>query len=658
VLFSSASQASPDDLDARQDLFVWSGGAIRLVSIGPDGGNGPFDVCQPVDYPTPCRSATISRDGTRVYFITQESLLSTDADSHDDVYERSGSTTRLISAGPSSGGTSVPAEFADASDDGSHVFFFTDRSLVPADTDPLLDLYERSGNVTSLVSTGPYSAYPIDVSRYVDVSSDGTRVFFETNESLTLDDNDYGRLDIYERSNGTTTLATKGTQDDISYGWDASRDGSSLVFMTLEPLVPEDVDTGACVDYDEYGNPNGARPCEDVYEYSNGLLKLVSTGPIGGGGGSDAEFPLPPLRSVSDDGDHVFFSTAEPLVSEDGDTATDVYERSGGETTLTSTGPKDADGPSYTTFRGASVDGSRVFFRTSEQLVSGDTDSAEDYYERAGSRTTLVLGNVGQLGQVSEDGSHVSFETGLQLLPEDSDSCPQSPYPPRPCFDVYAASIGPATAGGYARPRGTKFTRIALVPAYRECTSGNAGHGSPLASPSCSPPAQSSGFLTVGSPDANRAAANSAGYLSFTVIGESPIDLANGDQADVRIRAQLTDVRRKSDLLDYGGELRVAATVRLTDGDYKGAPITDPPQTASDLPFGFVVPCTPIAEAAKGSTCVVSTSADAIVPGIATEGLRSVWQLGSVEVFDGGSDGDADTTNDDTLFAHQGLFAP
>jgi hypothetical protein len=39
------------------------------------------------------------------------------------------------------------------------------------------------------------------------------------------------------------------------------------------------------------------------------------------------------------------------------------------------------------------------------------------------------------------------------------------------------------------------------------------------------------------------------------------------------------------------------------------------------------------------------------------EGQRSVWQVSAVEVFDGGTDGDGDTTGDNTLFAVQGIFA-
>lgn len=62
--------------------------------------------------------------------------------------------------------------------------------------------------------------------------------------------------------------------------------------------------------------------------------------------------------------------------------------------------------------------------------------------------------------------------------------------------------------------------------------------------------------------------------------------------------------------------------------------------------------------AGVGSTCSASTSADAVVPGITPEFKRAVWQLGQVEIYDGGEDGDGDTTGDNTLFATQGLFVP
>ncbi len=41
--------------------------------------------------------------------------------------------------------------------------------------------------------------------------------------------------------------------------------------------------------------------------------------------------------------------------------------------------------------------------------------------------------------------------------------------------------------------------------------------------------------------------------------------LTTEDEADVRLLADITDVRRASDLEDYDGELEVRATVRITD---------------------------------------------------------------------------------------------
>jgi hypothetical protein len=43
---------------------------------------------------------------------------------------------------------------------------------------------------------------------------------------------------------------------------------------------------------------------------------------------------------------------------------------------------------------------------------------------------------------------------------------------------------------------------------------------------------------------------------------------------------------------------------------------------------------------------------------VAVEGNRAQWELDQVKVYDGGADGDADTTGDNTLIAVQGLLVP
>jgi hypothetical protein len=212
--------------------------------------------------------------------------------------------------------------------------------------------------------------------------------------------------------------------------------------------------------------------------------------------------------------------------------------------------------------------------------------------------------------------------------------------------------VGPS---GYARPKSASPLTIRLVPAYRQCTTGNSIHGSPLIQPSCAPPVQSSDYLTVGSADSNGKPTNSEGFVKLKVVGESPINPGNGDQADVEITAQLTDVRNKGGLSDYTGELEGVLGLRITDR--LNGPDENLPATVVDAPLRFPFSCVPTDSTATGSTCNVATTADTLMGGLAREGKRAVWALAQVQVFDGGADGDVETA-DNTLFADQGTFAP
>ena len=59
-----------------------------------------------------------------MFFETQEALVAGDTDGDRfDVYERTGTTTTLVSAGASGSGVNLNAAFEGASDDGSRVFF-------------------------------------------------------------------------------------------------------------------------------------------------------------------------------------------------------------------------------------------------------------------------------------------------------------------------------------------------------------------------------------------------------------------------------------------------------------------------------------------------------------------------------------------------------
>jgi hypothetical protein len=201
----------------------------------------------------------------------------------------------------------------------------------------------------------------------------------------------------------------------------------------------------------------------------------------------------------------------------------------------------------------------------------------------------------------------------------------------------------------YPRPRGATPFKTFLVPAYKACTAPDRMHGAPLSFGSCSAPQQTSSYLTVGTPDSNGLAASARGFMQYTTIVGNPSTPAN--EADVQIEVSIVGVLNKSDRSPYSGELSADAGLRITDKLNSPSPGGPGAATVQDSSFPVTVPC-------ASSSCSVSTTANALVPGAVLEGKRAIWQLGQVKVYDGGSDGLASTTADNTLFMDQGVFVP
>ena len=247
----------PRDNDTSQDVYERAGGATTLVSTGPAGGNGAFEGL----------FNGASEGGTKVFFQTDESLTASDTDSALDIYERSGGATTLTSTGPSGGNGPSDALFQRASADGSQIVFSTAERMVGADTDSRLDLYQRSGGATTLLSTGPsggngpYDAFLSGMSR------DGQRVFFETAEQLAGDTDAFS--DVYERAGGTTTRVSAGPGGAgngafIAVFLGTSEDGSRVFFSSAEKLVSTDTDNFSDIYVasiaSAYARPAGATP--------------------------------------------------------------------------------------------------------------------------------------------------------------------------------------------------------------------------------------------------------------------------------------------------------------------------------------------------------------------------------------------------------------
>ena len=265
---------------------------------------------------------------------------------------------------------------------------------------------------------------PIDAPQFLRASADGRRILFTTTEPLVPADTD-ADYDIYQRFRGRTTLISTSRYNGggccflNAYFDGASADGRSVFFSTFQRLAPADTDFSS-----------------DIYKRFRGRTTLVSSGQINGNGAYDAR-----LNHVSTDGRKVLFTTGEQLVPSDTDCCDDLYQHSGGRTSLVANGSGDGF---LTSFAGASADGRVVLFGTAEALVPADTDSNFDLYRRAGGRTTLVssgrINGNGDFGAffsgASADARRIFFSTDERLVASRHRRChrylPALPRPDQP----------------------------------------------------------------------------------------------------------------------------------------------------------------------------------------------------------------------------------
>jgi hypothetical protein len=275
----------------------------------------------------------------------------------------------------------------------------------------------------------------------------------------------------------------------------------------------------------------------------------------------------------------------------------------------------------------------------------------------------------GQMAVIRNGRLYVMTDAGTGLHVVTPDSCFDSddpdcvPAPGELAGNPDWQPLPPAPVKpGYPRPGAASRVSVSLVPAYEQCSTPNRTHGPPLAFGSCSPPAQVSDGVTMGTADANGRGTNSVGRVSLHVVAGDPLTPA--DDADVIIHASLTDVRCRvswipvcangSALSDYTGALDIVLDTRATDR-FNGGSATDP-ATVQDDPLEMRMNCATTADSTIGSTCEVNTSVDALTPGTALEGKLAVWELGRVWVRDAGFDGDP--VNSQEPLAVQGVLVP
>jgi hypothetical protein len=195
-------------------------------------------------------------DGTRIFFSTEESMLPSDTDTAEDAYARNadGGLTHISDHPTTEPDANTGASFVTAPAAGARVLFHTTERLLGTDTDTSFDVYARNADGTlSHLTDHPTTNPDTNITAgFGGASADGTRIFFFTAESLLPTDTD-GAQDVYARnSDGSLTHISDhpGTNPDANIPVTfgrASADGARAFFTTAESMLVSDTDIAADV---------------------------------------------------------------------------------------------------------------------------------------------------------------------------------------------------------------------------------------------------------------------------------------------------------------------------------------------------------------------------------------------------------------------------
>jgi hypothetical protein len=380
-------------------LYENASGVVRAVGRIPtapdtacDDVNGP--ACAPADSAQAGISATlhnysrrmVSADGRRIFFQVPAGANS------GAIYLREDGTrtVQLVQDG----------QLWSASTDGSRVFFITSESLLAEDTDSNPDLYmydtTATGNPLTLVSASSVNDGTVET--VVGASDDGHYVYFVCSGQLVPGEPTADGNGLYVWHDGTLAYigqlvdAGEAQLNGPRTGWTfvsgtttsrVTPDGRHLLFMTQSDagFRGREGFTG----YDHAGH-------QELYLYSADTNRLVcaSCNPSGRPATTDAltnvrasdtvsAFTSDVAHALSDDGQHVFFTTAEALSPDDTNGRADAYEYDTATRSVHLLSSGTDPSPSY--LIDASNDGSNAFIATRQQLLRWDVDNSYDLYD-------------------------------------------------------------------------------------------------------------------------------------------------------------------------------------------------------------------------------------------------------------------------------------
>jgi Tol biopolymer transport system component len=388
ILFGTTGRLVPqaEGLLAGHALYDRTGGQSVLVDVNTDGSltsacGAAIGSLAEGSVP-PALFTAVSDDGSHIFFtspdpaafssgqpschVPPQLYLRLDAERTVDI----SASQRTLSADPAG---PQPAYFQGASADGARVFFestqaLTDDATPTGGSEYYLYEYDVPGEKLKLIT--PTRAVELGVAR---IATDGSHVYFIRSVA--------GQEELVLYANGQTTTIAKlsgagGLRGDEG-STRLSSDGLHLVFTSAHV---EGFDTNGQTAVYLYNAATGTLGCVSCRADGNPQLDSAGLGRADGGQPLNPNafrdrYPL--TANITGDGSRVFFETAEALVPQDVNGASDVYEWENGQVHLISAGR----GRYRSSFVGSGHEGRDVFFSTADQLAPADVDDSTDIYD-------------------------------------------------------------------------------------------------------------------------------------------------------------------------------------------------------------------------------------------------------------------------------------
>lgn len=307
---SDASNLVGGDSNGVADVFVRDRAAKTTTRVSVDGAGAQANGAS--------AEPSLSADGRYVAFRSAASnLVGSDTNAADDIFvrDRTAGTTTRVSVGAAglqaNGASGAPA----VSGNGGFVAFHSSASnLVGGDTNSATDVFVRSlaGATTTRVSLSAGGGQGSDPSSSPSISSDGTRIAFQSTAALASGD-DNGVSDVYvrDRSANTTTWAAAWAQ---AQGWTSRGANSSPSISGDGRYVALALDSDVAI-----SDLNNAR---DIYEYdlTSGEWAHISQDTVTGPGNKASDSP-----SLSSDGTRAAFESLATNFHADTNGAQDTF---------------------------------------------------------------------------------------------------------------------------------------------------------------------------------------------------------------------------------------------------------------------------------------------------------------------------------------------